>query len=116
MTLCCRFGRARGSPAAMAIRRKRRWAPNAQIGHTCRKKSQTRFPRQMTQDLLLGAGANGKIPELTTIDQWGRRVAVGRQIVEEKISAERRASGQNVYNSTAVFSLDYSRGGSDMSI
>ena len=100
----------------MAIRRKRRWAPNAQIGHTCRKMSQTRFPRQMTLDLLLEAGANGKVPERTTIDQWGRRVAVGRQIVEEKISAERRASGQNVYNSTAVFSLDYSRGGSDMSI
>ena len=47
----------------------------------------------MTQDLLLGAGANGKIPELTTIDHWGRRAAVGRQIVEEKGSAERWASG-----------------------
>jgi hypothetical protein len=63
VTLCSRFGRARGSPAAMAIRQKRSWAPNAQIGHTCRKKSQTRFPRQMRQDLLLGAGANGTIPE-----------------------------------------------------
>ena len=107
MTLCSRFGRARGSPAAMAIRRKRRWAPNAQIGHTCRKMSQTRFPRQMTEDLLLEAGANGTVPEQTTIDQWGRRVAVGRQIVEEKISAARQASGQDEKNYTAVCSFDY---------
>ena len=107
MTLCSHFGRARGSPAAMAIRRKRRWAPNAQIGHTCRKKSQTRCQRQMTQDLLLGAGANGKIPELTTIDQWGRRAAVGRQIVEDQKTATNRRRDQMRIVPTVAWMFHY---------
>jgi hypothetical protein len=47
----------------------------------------------MMKDFLPGVGATGKISERMRIDQRGRRAAVGRQIVEEKKSVERRVSG-----------------------